>query len=40
VGKFATSAQLPFLAQGCLYLRRKKEEAVFSFPFLSLKNVA
>ena len=34
VDKFATSAQLPFLAQGCFYLRQKKERImVFLFSF-------
>jgi len=30
VDKFATSAQLPFLAQGCFYLRKKKEKGMES----------
>ena len=37
VVKFATLAQLPFLAQGCLYLRQKKERGsgiLFSFAYL------
>ena len=31
VDKYATLAQLPFLAQGCLYLRKKEEAVFYSF---------